>query len=162
MGSDEQSFRKRPTPARRTAGDRRRRQALADHAAGHLPGEDALPTPAAKVDRFRVVVYLCAAADADVAGPRAECAEYAAAFGWEIAAVVEDRVAPLAPERREGLARAVELVEQEEASAVPTPLRSMISTVPQEYDEVARTVERAGGFLHVLRSGRARPHIPCR
>lgn len=43
-----------------------------------------------------------------------------------------------------------------------TPLRSMISTVPQEYDEVARTVERAGGFLHVLRSGRARPHIPCR
>ncbi|MER7411450.1 MULTISPECIES: hypothetical protein [Streptomyces] len=53
-------------------------------------------------DHFRVVVHLCAAADADIAGPH------------------------------------------------------------EEYDEVASTVEWAGGFLHVLRAGRARPHAPCR
>ncbi|NLU67754.1 hypothetical protein [Streptomyces sp. HNM0574] len=161
MASTEQGLKKGPTPARRTAGEKSRRQALADHAAGHVPGEGPVPDHASKVDRFRVVLYLCAAANADIAGPREECAEYAAAFGWEIAEVVEDRVGLLSPEGREGLARAVELVEQQEAGAVLTPWRSMISTIPQEYDEVARGVEKAGGFLHVMDSDRIRPHTSC-
>lgn len=161
MVSTEQGLKKGPTPARRTEGEKKRRQALADHAAGHVPGEGPVPARAAKVDRFRVVIYLCAAANSGIAEPRKECTEYAAAFGWEIANVVEDRVGLLLPEGREGLTRAVELVEKKEAGAVLTPWRSMISTIPQEYDEVARSVEKVGGFLHVMDSDRARRHTPC-
>ncbi|GAA2619179.1 hypothetical protein GCM10009863_36390 [Streptomyces axinellae] len=123
----------RPEPfrheARRTERGRRRRQALADHAAGHLPGEGDVPAQARQTARFRVVIYLCAAPTSDVSEPR-----------------------------REGLGRAVELVEQRRAVAVLTPWRSMISTIPQEYDELARDVEKAGGFLHDMDSDRARPH----
>ncbi|SES22134.1 hypothetical protein [Streptomyces qinglanensis] len=161
MVSSEQGLRKRPTPARRTEGERRRRHALADHAAGHVPGEGPVPARVAKVDRFRVVVYLCAAANSDIAGPREECLAYAGSFGWQIVDVVEDRVGLLPPEGREGLARAVELVEERKAGAVLTPWRSMISTIAQEYDEVARSVEKAGGFLHVMGADRPRPHTPC-
>ncbi|MBO8199597.1 hypothetical protein JW613_15015 [Streptomyces smyrnaeus] len=150
MVSTEQGRERGPSAARRTEGENKRRQALADHAAGHVPGEGPVPTRATKVDRFRVVIYLCAAANSDIAGPRKECTEYASAFGWEIADVVEDRVGLLPPEGREGLARAVELVEKEDAGAVLTPRRSMISSIAQEYDEVARSVEKVGGFLHVI------------
>ncbi|WP_033196067.1 hypothetical protein [Streptomyces xiaopingdaonensis] len=161
MVSTEPVLKQGPTPARRTAGEKKRRQALADHAAGHVPGEGPVPDHASKVGRFRVVIYLCAAANSDISGPRKECTEYAAAFGWEIAEVVEDRVGLLPPEGREGLTRAVEMVGKREAGAVLTPWRSMISTIPQEYDEVARNVEKVGGFLHVMGSDRVRPHTPC-
>ena len=161
MVSTEQGLRQGPTPARRTAGEKKRRQALADHAAGHVSGEGPVPAYASKVDRFRVVIYLCGAANSDITRPRKECTEYAAAFGWEIADVVEDRVGLLPPEGRDGLTRAVELVERKEAGAVLTPWRSMISTIPQEYDEVARSVEKVGGFLHIMASDRARPEHPC-
>lgn len=43
----------------------------------------------------------------------------------------------------------LEHIKSGEAGAVLTAWRSMISSVPQEYDEVAREIERAGGFLHV-------------
>ena len=59
---------------------------------------------------------------------------------------------------REGLGRAVELVERRRADAVLTLWRSVISTVPQEYGAIAREVEKADGFLHVMDSDRARPH----
>ncbi|NGO73227.1 hypothetical protein [Streptomyces boncukensis] len=149
------------TEYRRSEGDRERRRALADHAAGHVPGEGPVPARVAKIDRFRVVIYLCAAANSDITGVRKECTEYAEAFGWEITDVIEDRVGLLPPKGREGLTRAVELVERKQAGAVLTPWRSMISTIPQEYDEVARGVEKAGGFLHVMESDRARPGRPC-
>ncbi|WP_244502575.1 hypothetical protein [Streptomyces oceani] len=119
-----------------------------------------MPDSVTNVARFRVVIYLCAAANSDLARPREECTEYAAAFGWEIADVVEDRVGLLPPEGRDGLTRAVGLIEKEEAGAVLTPWRSMISTIPQEYDEVARSVEKMGGFLHVTGSDWARRHTP--
>ncbi len=48
-----------------------------------------------------------------------------------------------------GLGRAVDHIKRGEAGAVLTAWRSMISSVPQEYDEVAREIEKAGGFLHV-------------
>ena len=161
MVSIESRIQQGPCPARRTERGRWRRQALADHAAGHLPGEGDAPAQAKKVERFRVVIYLCAAPTSDLSEPRRKCGEYAAAFGWEVAATVEDRVGRLPPEGREGLGRAVELVGQRRADAVLTPWQSMISTIPQEYDEIAREVEKAGGFLHVMDSDRARPHTPC-
>lgn len=139
---------------RRTEGDLRRRQALADAAAGVSPGEADVLAEAAKVERFRCVIYLCGAPPTDIARPGRECREYAEAFGWEITDVVEERAGLLPPRGRDGLWRAVERVRAGAAGAVLTACRSMISSVPQEYDEVAREIEKAGGFLHVKDSAR--------
>jgi hypothetical protein len=158
MVSIESGSKQGSTPARRTDGERKRRQALADGAAGIMPSEADAPKG---VDRFRVVIYLCAAANTSLAAPRRECTEYAAAFGWEVADAIEDRFGLLPPEGRDGLARALDMVEAKEVGAVLTPWRSMISTVPQGYDEVARDVEKRGGFLHVMDSDRSRRRLPC-
>ncbi|PZT71742.1 MULTISPECIES: hypothetical protein [unclassified Streptomyces] len=155
MVSTENELRQGPTRARRTEGDRKRRRALADHSAGHVPGEGDIPTES-RVDRFRVVIYLCGAPNSDISGPRRECEEYAAVFGWEIMGVIEDRVGLLPPDGREGLTQALAHVESKQAGAVLTAWRSMISTIPQEYDEVAREVESRGGFLHVMDTDRHR------
>ncbi|MFF9900584.1 recombinase family protein [Streptomyces longispororuber] len=138
----------------RTEGDVRRRQALADAAAGVGPGEADVPERSARTRRFRCVVYLCGAPRTDLAAPRKECVEYAEAFGWEIVEVVEDRAGLLPPSGRGGLARALARVADRDAGAVLTAWRSMVSPVVQEYDEVAREVEKAGGFLHVMDAAR--------
>ncbi|GGS24982.1 hypothetical protein AB0E75_03070 [Streptomyces griseoviridis] len=143
MVSDKSAQTQERARARRTEGDLRRRRALADAAAGMPP-----------IERFHCVIYLCGAPGTDIAGPREECAEYAEAFGWGITDVIEERVGLLPPQGREGLKRAVEHVRSEAAGAVLTSCRSMISSVPQEFDEVAREVEKAGGFLHVMAAAR--------
>ncbi|WP_435602550.1 hypothetical protein [Streptomyces sp. bgisy130] len=140
---------------RRSGGDLRRRQALADVAAGITPGEADVPAEAAKIEQFRCVIYLCGAPHTNLAGPREECTEYAEAFGWEITGVIEERVGLLPPQGRDGLGQAAERIKSGEAGAVLTAWRSMISSVPQEYDEVAREIEKAGGFLHVKDSARS-------
>jgi hypothetical protein len=145
---------------RRTEGELRRRQALADAAVGHFPGEADILAEVARIERFRCVIYLCGAPNTDLAAPRKGCAEYAEAFGWEITDVIEERAGLLPPQGREGLGHAVERVRSGEAGAVFTAWRSMISSVPQEYDEVAREIEKAGGFLHVKDSARSREGDP--
>ncbi|CAL9469522.1 hypothetical protein SUDANB145_02797 [Streptomyces sp. enrichment culture] len=131
---------------------------MADAAAGLSPGRADVRAEAAKIERFRCVIYLCGAPHTDIAGPRQECARYAAAFGWEITDVFEERVGLLPPHGRDGRRQAVECVQRGEAGAVLTAWRSMISPVPQEYDEVAREIEKAGGFLHVRDSARREQH----
>lgn len=148
MVSIENGNRQGPTTARRTEGDLSRRRALADAAAGVLPGE-AGAAGAVRIKRFRCVIYLCGAPNADIGAPRDECTEYAEAFGWEITGVIEDHVGLLPPGDREGLKQAVNRVRGGEAGAVLTAWRSMISLVPREYDQVAGEIEKAGGFLHV-------------
>ncbi|MFC5720321.1 recombinase family protein [Streptomyces gamaensis] len=142
------------TRVRRTEGELRRRQELADAAAGLPPGEADGPAEAATIGRFRCVIYLCGAPNTNIAGPRRECTGYAEAFGWEVTDVIEERAGLLPPQGRDGLRQAVECVKSGEAGAVLTAWRSMISPVPQEYDEVAREIEKAGGFLHVKDSAR--------
>ncbi|MEU8695616.1 hypothetical protein [Streptomyces sp. NPDC048665] len=121
---------------------------------------DVTTAPAApKIERFRVVMYLCGAPNSNLSEPRHECQEYAEAFGWEIAAEIEDRDGLNDPESRTGLGQAVEHIRNKEAGALLTPWRSMTSPVPQEYDEVARKIEGAGGFLHVMDTDRARASV---
>lgn len=136
--------------SRRTQGELRRRQALADAAAGIAPGEGGVPVRAARIERFRCVIYLCGAERTDLATPRKECTEYAEAFGWEVADVIEERAGLLPPRGRAGLSRAVDHVNSRAAGAILTAWRSMISPVAQEYEDVARETEKAGGFLHVM------------
>ncbi|MFE6742358.1 recombinase family protein [Streptomyces tubercidicus] len=155
MVSTEHGHRQGPNAARRTEGDLRRRQALADAATGIPPGDVDVPAEAAKIERFRCVIYLCSAPNANTEAPRKECTEYAKAFGWEITGVVEDHAGLLPPDGREGLRQAVDRIKDGEAGAVLTAWRSMISPVPQEYDQVAREIESAGGFLHVMDSAGA-------
>jgi hypothetical protein len=155
MVGSESGQRQGPTTVRRTEGDLRRRQALADAAAGISPGEADVPAEAAKVERFRCVIYLCGAPNANIGAPRKECIEYAEAFGWEITGLIEDHTGFLPPEGRDGLRQAVDRIKRGEAGAVLTAWRSMISPVPQEYDQVAREIENAGGFLHVMDSARS-------
>ncbi|MEU9503667.1 recombinase family protein [Streptomyces sp. NPDC048196] len=156
MVSIEHGNRQAPTTVRRTEGDVRRRQALADAASGMSPGAIELPAEAAKIERFRCVIYLCRVPHANIAELRKECAEYAEAFCWEITAVIEDREGSLAPEGRDGLRQAIDLIKSGQAGAVVTAWRSMISPAVQEYDQFAREVEKAGGFLHVKDSPRGR------
>ncbi|WP_228449695.1 recombinase family protein [Streptomyces alkaliterrae] len=118
-----------------------------------------MPAEAAKVERFRCVIYLCGAPDTSITAPRQECTEYADAFGWEITDVIEERAGLLSPHGRDGLGRAVEHIKSGEAGAVLTAWRSMISSVPQEYDEVAREIEKAGGFLHVKDSAHSERRV---
>ncbi|WP_239569914.1 hypothetical protein [Streptomyces sp. G44] len=119
-----------------------------------------VPEGYGRTERFRCVIYVCGAPQADIAGPRQECAEYAEAFGWEIAEVIEERAGLLPPQGRDGLGRAVGRVQRGEAGAVLTACRSMISVVPREYDELASVIEKAGGFLHVAGAPRARRSVP--
>ncbi|MEU6960187.1 recombinase family protein [Streptomyces chrestomyceticus] len=141
--------RQEPTKARHTEGSLRRRKTLADAAVGISPDEADVPTEPTGVARFRCVIYLSGAPDADLRAPREECTGYAGAFGWDIADVIEEHAGLLPPDGRDGLRRAVEHVQLGGAGAVLTAWRSMISPVPQEYDAIAREIEKAGGFLHV-------------
>lgn len=162
MVNNERGCRQGPAVARRTERDLRRREALADAAAGISPGEGDIWAEAAGVERFRCVVYLCGAPHADLSTPRAECKEYAGLFAWEITEVIEEYAGLLPPQGREGLGRAVERVRSGAAGAVLTAWRSMVSPVPQEYDEVAREIERVGGFLHVQDPVRTRQSSAAR
>ncbi|MFF3817241.1 recombinase family protein [Streptomyces bluensis] len=144
-----------PTTPRRTPGALKCRQNLADAAVGVMPREGDTATAAPKIKRFRVLVYLCGAPNANIGEPRRECHEYADAFGWEIAGEFEDHEGLSHPGGRTGLTQAMERIKNNEADAVLTPWRSMISPVPQEYNEIARKVEKNGGFLHVIDSHRA-------
>ncbi|MFI0261394.1 hypothetical protein ACH4OW_20430 [Streptomyces sp. NPDC017056] len=139
-----------PTPARRTTGDLRRRRGIADAATGLASSGPEVPADDSGVERFRCVIYLCGAPSTDMDGPREECEGYAEMFGWEVVAVVEERQGLLSPTGRPGLLRAVGRIACGEAGALLTPLRTMISPLSREYDEVAREIEKAGGFLHVM------------
>ncbi|UGY91245.1 recombinase family protein [Streptomyces gobiensis] len=159
MVSVESGQRQGQSRVRRTEGELIRRQALADLAAGISPGEADVLAEAAKIERFRCVIYLCGTPHTNIAAPRRECTEYAEAFGWEITDVIEERVGLLPPQGRVGLGQAVERVKSGEAGAMLTAWRSMISSVPQEYDEIAREIEKAGGFLHVKDSAHSEQGI---
>ncbi|GLF95837.1 hypothetical protein [Streptomyces yaizuensis] len=140
-----------PSPTTRTDGDRRRRRNLADAAAGRPSVPHEGPARAAgRTDRFRVVVYLCGAPNADLTGPHRACTDYTESLGWTIAAVIEDRDGLGPPDVRTGLSQALAHLRDQRAGAVLTPWRSMISPLPQEYNEVARRAESSGGFLQVV------------
>lgn len=109
-----------------------------------------MPGEATRIGRFRCVIYLCGTPHADIAELRKECIEYAEAFCWAIAAVIEDDAGALPPERRPRLRQAVDLIRSGEAGAVVVARRSMISSVTQEYSQTAREIEQASGFLHVM------------
>ncbi|MEU9975078.1 hypothetical protein [Streptomyces sp. NPDC051014] len=136
-----ESERDEPKAGRRTDGDRQRRQTLNDAANG--------------IERFRVVIYVCTALNADASIPIGKCRQYAQAFGWDVVAEIEERDTLRRPAQREGLTRAIERIEQRQAGAVLTPWPSMVSTSPEEYHEVARLIEKWGGFLHVMDGAKA-------
>ncbi|MCK7623066.1 hypothetical protein MUU72_08135 [Streptomyces sp. RS10V-4] len=152
MVNTERGPRQRPPVARRSEGDARRRQALADAAAGVGPVEAATLPGSTRFGRFRCVIYLCRLPGVPLDRLRTECAEYADAFCWEIAAVIVDDAGPLPPEDRAGFRQAVELVSSGAAGAMVTAQRAMVSTTTEEYERVAREIEQAGGFLHVMRT----------
>ncbi|KUL38627.1 hypothetical protein ADL22_17820 [Streptomyces sp. NRRL F-4489] len=152
MVNTERGPRWRPPVARRSEGDARRRRALADAAAGVAPGEAATPPGSTPFGRFRCVIYLCRLPAVSLDRLRTECAEYADAFCWEIAAVIVDEAGPLPPEDRPGFRQAVGHISSGAAGAVVTAQRSMVSATTEEYDRVAREIEQAGGFLHVMRA----------
>ncbi|MFH8515200.1 recombinase family protein [Streptomyces gelaticus] len=124
-----------------------------------MPDAGDTSAAAPKIERFRVVIYMCGAPNADLRRAQDEAYEYAEAFGWEVAAEIEDRHGLGKPEDRPGLAQAIERVKNKEAGALLAPWRSVISPIPQEFDEVSRKVESAGGFLHVMDSDRARAKL---
>ncbi|GAA2351402.1 hypothetical protein SVIO_037190 [Streptomyces violaceusniger] len=101
------------------------------------------------VERFKVIVYVCTAANADPSSPRQECVEHAEMYGWDVVATIMDNTGLSAPQERTGLSEAIERVRAKEAGAILTAYRSMISPRQDEYDQAVAEVEAAGGFLAV-------------
>ncbi|MFI1016372.1 hypothetical protein [Streptomyces sp. NPDC020965] len=137
-------------PSVRTECDRVRRRNLVDAGAGVEPGVPDRLVQAMRIERFRVVIYLCGAPNADLTAPRRTCTDYAEALGWSVDGVVEDRDGLNPPDGRPGLQEAMGRIAEKRAGAILTPSRSMISPVPQEYNEIAHKVESSGGFLQVI------------
>ncbi|WP_367129899.1 MULTISPECIES: hypothetical protein [Streptomyces] len=131
-----------PPDARRTEGDRQRRRALADAAAGLAP----------KIGRFRCVIYLSGVEGADVELHRQGCLETADVLGWDVAAlIVESDRRAVPPWEREGLASVLGHLRRGEAGAILTAWRSMISTSLDEYKQTLREIEEDGGFVYAKR-----------
>lgn len=110
-----------------------------------------------KAECLRVVVYLCTAPNARTAPLRTACVDAASAYAWEVVAIIEDREGLLPPQGRPGLDEVMKRITNGEVGAVVTAWRSMISPLVGEYDEIARQIEKAGGFLYVLDSDQNRP-----
>ncbi|QNP74295.1 hypothetical protein IAG44_35800 [Streptomyces roseirectus] len=132
------------TSRRRTEGDRERRRDLADVAAGIPPATES------EVGKFRVVIYLCGALNADLKSSRDSCKAYADSLSWDVVAVIEDRDGLLPPDGRSGLNLAIERIKAREAGALLTPWQMMISSIPSEFHEVSREIEGLGGFVQVM------------
>ncbi|MBI0382051.1 hypothetical protein JBE27_38760 [Streptomyces albiflaviniger] len=92
---------------------------------------------------------MCTAANADPSSPRQECIEHAEMYGWDVVATIVDNTGLSAPQGRTGLSEAIERIKANEAGAVLTAYRSMISPRQDEYDQILAVVEEAGGFLVV-------------
>ncbi|MBP0452687.1 hypothetical protein J5Y04_24545 [Kitasatospora sp. RG8] len=108
------------------------------------------PRPEA-IDRFQVVVYLT---KTDSRFPELEmrsCEQYAHAFNWDVSLTVLDDDTETPPERRSSLQAALQRVKDQRAGAILVASKAAISPIDGEYDEFARQVEKAGGFLQVTR-----------
>ncbi|WPB93638.1 hypothetical protein [Streptomyces malaysiensis] len=101
------------------------------------------------VERFKVIVYVCTAANADLSLSRQECIEHAEMYGWDVVATIVDNTGLSAPQGRMGLSEAVERIKANEAGAILIAYRSMISPRQDEYDQIVAEVEEVGGFLAV-------------
>ncbi len=108
--------------------------------------------PEAKaVERFPVVIYLAKAGPDFPEVEMRRCEEYALAFGWEVTLTVVDDEVEKAPERRPLLLAALQTVRDSTAGAILVASKAAVSPIDGEYEEFARQVERAGGFVQVTR-----------
>jgi hypothetical protein len=142
-------------PTRRTTGARRRRRNIADASAG-LPLAPELPDRTVRgplAPGFRVALYLCAADGTALEAQRRACTAHAGARGWTVDAVFEDPDHLRPPEARPVLGEAVGHVAAGRATAVLAFSAPAVSPLPQETDEVARSLRHAGGLLRFAAGG---------
>ncbi|MEU6237920.1 hypothetical protein [Kitasatospora sp. NPDC047058] len=102
-------------------------------------------------ERFQVVVYLARTGSAFPELEMRNCEEYARAFGWEVSLTVVDDETDKSPERRPLLLAALQAVKDRTTGAILVPSKATVSPIDGEYDEFARLVEKAGGFVQVTR-----------
>ncbi|MEU3754632.1 recombinase family protein [Streptomyces olivoreticuli] len=138
MASNQRAEAHERPSSRRTMGDRQRRRALADAAAGFPP----------KIERFKCVIYVFSPEFTDSDQLLRECEGTAQAFGWDVVDVITEADDGTPPRGREGLKRALGYLRSGEAGAILTVYRSMISPSTSEYTEIAREVEENGGFVY--------------
>lgn len=101
--------------------------------------------------RFSVVIYL---ARTGVAFPELEmrsCEDYALAFGWEVSLTVVDDESEKCPEQRPLLLAALQTIRDRSAGAILIASQATVSPIDGEYNDFARQVEKAGGFVQVTR-----------
>ncbi|MER7752516.1 hypothetical protein [Kitasatospora sp. NPDC097643] len=111
-----------------------------------------LHTPRVEVaERFQVVIYLAQNSPAFPELDMHTCESYALAFGWGVSLTVIDSDTETPPERRPKLQTALQRIADDHAGAILVPSKATISPIDGEYDEFARQVEKAGGFLQVTR-----------
>ncbi|WP_051830476.1 MULTISPECIES: hypothetical protein [Streptomyces] len=78
------------------------------------------------------------------------CEAYANAFNWGIDLIVMDDEAPRrAPEHRPMLRAALQRLLDKQAGAILVPSRATISPIEGEFNDFAKQVEKASGFIQV-------------
>ncbi|HEY8982307.1 MAG TPA: hypothetical protein VIU15_22300 [Streptomyces sp.] len=106
------------------------------------------------------VVYLCTTLHTDPRNLLDACHAYAGNRGWHVVEALHDDTGlsdPTRPRDRPALARAIEVLDGSDASVLLTVSPGMISSLPAEYDQVARRVTDAGGFIHTMGWAWTRP-----
>ncbi|MBV6701260.1 hypothetical protein KV557_29820 [Kitasatospora aureofaciens] len=101
------------------------------------------------IERLQVVIYLSKTTSAFPELEMRSCEEYALTFGWDVSLTVVDDDMETPPDRRPKLQVALQRLKDKQAGAILVPSRATISPIDGEYDEFARQVEKAGGFLQV-------------
>lgn len=100
---------------------------------------------------FQVVIYLAKAGPAFPELEMRTCEAYALTFGWEVALTVVDDEMEKPPQERSRLVAVLRTIKGGGAGAMLIPSRATLSPIDGEFDEFARQIEKAGGFVQVTR-----------
>ncbi|MGW3040836.1 hypothetical protein ACWC9T_12480 [Kitasatospora sp. NPDC001159] len=102
-------------------------------------------------ERFQVVIYLAKNGPAFPELEMHSCEEYALTHNWDVTLTVVDDETEKPPEQRPLLLAALQTIKDRGAGAILAPSRTAVSPIDGEFDEFAAQVEKAGGFLQVVR-----------
>ncbi|MFD9685566.1 hypothetical protein ACFWXO_07360 [Kitasatospora sp. NPDC059088] len=128
---------------------KRVQRCLAEDDDGPLVAEP-VSAPTTRPPKFHGVVYLAKPGMAFPEREMRDCERYADTFGWGITlTIVDEHANDKGPDERPLLKAALQNLKDRKAGAILVPSQATITPIGGEYDEFARAVEKAGGFIQV-------------
>ncbi|MFE6051570.1 hypothetical protein ACFQ6N_12470 [Kitasatospora sp. NPDC056446] len=102
------------------------------------------------IPRFQVVLYLARTGSDFPESDLRRCEAYAGAFDWGIDLIVlDDETTRRGPDDRPMLRAALRRVLDRQAGAILVPSKASISPIEGEFNDFAKRVEKASGFIQV-------------